>query len=187
MLSDAVAADEFITATATNLSTHDTSEFAFNVTAVAGSDSDSDGVLDVAEDRDLDTDSDPATGAPLDTDGDSTRDYLDTDDDGRWHAEPPVRILTETGTPLMMILTGTVFPTISIPMTPDRGLAIATVMGSPMTVECPSRPPCTDTDGDGIPNYNDPDHNTLVKRLTIDATGRCHRGLDRVEHRLGGG
>ncbi len=61
MLSGAVAVGEFVTATATNLATHDTSEFALNVTAVAGVDTDSDGVLDVVEDRNLDGDNNPTT------------------------------------------------------------------------------------------------------------------------------
>ncbi|WP_089720316.1 C25 family cysteine peptidase [Candidatus Entotheonella palauensis] len=36
-------------------------------------------------------------------------------------------------------------------------------------VECPSGPFCTDTDGDGIPNYNDPDHNTWVQHVSLRA------------------
>ncbi len=169
MISGAVTVGEFLTATATHLATNDTSELALNTTAVAGLDSDSDGVLDIAEDRNLDGDGNPTTGAPLDTDGDSTLDYLDTDDDGDG-IPTASEDANGNGDPTDDDTDGDSIPDY---LDPDDGLpgpGDSDEDGVGDDVECPSGPPCTDTDGDGIPNYNDPDHNTLVKRLTPGAT-----------------
>ncbi len=168
MLSGAVTAGEFITATATNLSTNDTSEFALNVVVAAGLDSDSDSVLDIAEDRDLDADGNPATGPPLDTDGDTILDYLDTDDDGdglatasedaNGNGDPTDDDADGDGIPDYLDFDGN---------GPGAGDSDGDLFDD--DVECPSGIPCTDTDGDGIPNYMDPDHNTLVKRFDLEA------------------
>ena len=168
MLSAAVAAGEFITATATHLAANNTSEFAFNVTAATGLDSDSDGVLDVAEDRNLDGDGDPATGPPLDTDGDGTPDYLDIDDDGDGTTTAK-EDTNGNGDPTDDDTDGDGIPNYLDPDDAGPGPGDSDKDGIADDVECPSGPPCTDTDGDGIPNYNDPDHNTFVKHLVLDA------------------
>ncbi|MCP4303843.1 MAG: hypothetical protein GY788_02975, partial [bacterium] len=50
--------------------------------ALAAEDSDSDGLWDLEEDANTDLDADPATNPGPDTDGDTTPNYLDSDDDG---------------------------------------------------------------------------------------------------------
>ncbi len=167
MLSGVITAGEFITATTTNLSTNDTSEFALNVMAVAGLDSDGAGVLDVAEDRNLDGDTNPATGAPLDTDGDSTLDYLDSDDDG--DGTPTAsEDANGNGDPTDDDTDGDGIPDYLDADDGGPGPGDSDGDMAEDDVECPSGPPCTDTDGDGIPNYMDPDHLILVRRFKLE-------------------
>ncbi len=168
MFNHPVANGEFVTATATNLATNDTLEFALNIVAVAGLDSDGDGVLDLVEDRNLDGDSNPATGPPLDTDGDGTLDYLDTDDDGDGMLTAS-EDLNGNGDPTDDDSDGDGIPNYLDPDGTGMGPGDSDMDGVADDVECPSGPPCTDSDGDGIPNYNDPDHNTLVQQLTMKA------------------
>ncbi len=169
MLSGSVAAGEFVTATATDPS-NNTSEFALNVTAVAGLDSDGDGVLDVAEDRNLDGDNDPTTGPAPDTDGDGTPDYLDASDDGDADLATSAEDPNGNGDPMDDDTDGDGIPDYLDPDDAGPGAGDSDMDGVDDDVECPSGPPCTDTDGDGIPNYNDPEHNTFVKHLTLNAT-----------------
>ncbi len=170
MLSASVAVGEFVTATATNLTTNDTSEFALNATALAGLDSDGDGVLDVAEDRNLDGDGDPSTGSAPDTDGDGTPDYLDPTDDGASDAATLAEDPNGNGDPTDDDTDGDGIPDYLDPDDSGPGFGDSDMDGVDDDVECPSGPFCPDTDGDGIPNYNDPDHNTLVQSLTLTAT-----------------
>lgn len=167
IFSAAVAAGEFITATATDPS-QSTSEFALNVTAVADADSDSDGVLDSVEDRNLDGDDDPTTGPAPNTDGLGDPDYLDPDDDGDGMSTAS-EDANANGDPTDDDTDGDGIPDYLDP--DDGGPGPGDSDGDMVDddVECPSGPPCTDTDGDGIPNYNDPDHNTLVQNVTIQA------------------
>ena len=174
MLNSPVANGEFVTATATHVATNNTSELALNIAAVAGVDSDSDGVLDIAEDRNLDADGNPATGPPLDTDGDNTLDYLDPDDDGDG-IPTASEDANGNGDPTDDDTDNDGIPDYLDPDDAGPGPGDSDGDGVGDDVECPSGPPCTDTDGDGIPNYNDPDHNTWVQQLTfqagVDATG----------------
>ncbi|MDH3600814.1 MAG: C25 family cysteine peptidase, partial [Candidatus Tectomicrobia bacterium] len=134
-----------------------------------GLDSDSDGILDVAEDRNLDGDNDPTTGSAPDTDGDGMPDYLDPDNDGDGMptaSEDP----NGNGDPTDDDTDGDGIPDYLDPDDDGPGPGDSDMDGVDDDVECPSSPFCTDTDGDGIPNYNDPDHNTLVRSLTLNAT-----------------
>ncbi|MEM9041320.1 MAG: FG-GAP-like repeat-containing protein, partial [Actinomycetota bacterium] len=58
-------------------------DWAANIATACGvADSDADGLLDCEEDADTDLDDDPSTNPGPDTDGDTTANYLDADDDG---------------------------------------------------------------------------------------------------------
>ncbi len=83
------SADEVITATATRIDSgaatgfSSTSEISASFTVTGGcADSDSDGLCDLEEDANVDADDNPATNPGPDTDGDTTPNYLDADDDG---------------------------------------------------------------------------------------------------------
>ena len=86
-LSSAGALGDEITATATEIvgagSYGSTSEFSSAVTAALPcTDTDGDGLCDLEEDANTDLDSNPVTNPGPDTDGDTTANYLDADDDG---------------------------------------------------------------------------------------------------------
>ncbi len=168
VLTAVVGTGEFITATATDLTTHDTSEFAFNTLSLKDDDSDSDGLPDSVEDRNLDGDNNPATGILLDTDGNGTADYLDPDNDGDGTATMG-EDANSNGDPTDDDTDGDGIPDYLDPDDDGPGPGDSDSDGVADDMECPSGPPCTDTDGDGIPNYNDPDHMTAVSDLTLQA------------------
>ncbi len=164
VLNTSLAAGEVVTATASSLgASSNTSEFALSIMATAETDSDGDGVFDSEEDRNVDGDGNPATGPPLDTDGDGMLDYLDTDDDGDGTLTSAEDV-NGNGDPTDDDRDGDGIPDYLDP--DDEGPTNDSDNdGVDDDVECPSGPPCTDTDTDGIPNYNDPDHNTFVAQF----------------------
>lgn len=168
VLTAAVNTGEFITATATDLTTDDTSEFALNTLSLKDEDSDSDGLPNTVEDRNLDGDNNPATGPLLDTDGDGAVDYLDADNDGDGKATMS-EDANGNGDPTDDDTDGDGIPDYLDPDDNGPGPGDSDSDGVTDNIECPSGPPCTDTDGDGIPNYNDPDHMTAVSGVTLQA------------------